>query len=91
MSFHFQLTSLRGGAVATQEHSDDRVLAVVRGRLRVMLEPSAARRAAPPELAWLRASDALTIPAGTAYTMQAMQDSEIYLYSERRAPELWGV
>lgn len=90
MSFHFQLTALRGGAVATQEHSDDRVLAVVRGRLRVMLEP-AAKRAAPPELAWLRASDALMIPAGTAYTVQAMQDSEIYLYSERHAPETWGV
>lgn len=90
MSFTFQLTTLPGGAATTQEHQDDRVLAVVRGRLRVMLEP-AGRTPAPPELAWLRASDALSIPAGTAYTVQAMQESEIYLYSDRRTPELWGV
>lgn len=90
MSFNFQLTTLAGGAATTHEHHEDRVLAVVRGRLRVMLEP-AGGLAARPELAWLRASDALSIPAGTAYTVQAMQESEIYLYSDRRPPELWGV
>jgi mannose-6-phosphate isomerase-like protein (cupin superfamily) len=81
---------LPGGASATGEHADDRILAVVRGRLRVRMEtahPSATASAC------LRASDALAIPARTVYTLEAMQESEIFLYADRTPAqsELWGV
>ncbi len=83
---------MAGGASATSEHADDRILAVVRGRLRVRMEAGAP--AAPgATAAWLRASDAMAIPARTVYTMEAMQESEVFLYADRTPaqPELWGV
>ncbi|HUX67173.1 MAG TPA: hypothetical protein VMV31_06770 [Terriglobales bacterium] len=79
--------AVASGSRSTRSHQDDRILAVVRGRLRVELAPPAG---GPP--ASLRASDALAIPARTAYTIEAVQDSEIFLYADRSAqPELWGV
>ncbi|HXE30570.1 MAG TPA: hypothetical protein VN515_02085 [Terriglobales bacterium] len=86
------MTTLASGSSSTREHPEDRILAVVRGRLRVMLEPHAAALSTAPVPAWLRASDALTIPAGTAYTIEALQDTEIYVYDARpAAAALWGV
>ncbi|HVA62817.1 MAG TPA: hypothetical protein VNF74_03755 [Terriglobales bacterium] len=82
-----RVQALPCGSSATRRHSEDRILAVVRGRLRVEL---AQAPNAPP--AWLRSSDALAIPARTAYTIEALQDTEIFLYADRSSQsELWGV
>ncbi len=77
---------LPDGASATAAHAEDRILAVVRGRLRVRFGEGAAADC-------LRASDAIAIPARTPYTMVAMQPSEIFLYADRAPaqPDLWGV
>jgi mannose-6-phosphate isomerase-like protein (cupin superfamily) len=84
------MSTIAGGASTTREHAEDRILAVVRGRLRVRLESGEASETAS---AWLRASDAMVIPARTVYTLEAMQESEIFLYADRTPAqvELWGV
>ncbi|MGH9482286.1 MAG: hypothetical protein ACRD1L_09360 [Terriglobales bacterium] len=80
--------SLSAGARATARHDDNCILAVVRGRLRVTVAPPAG----PPSTDWLRSSDALPIPARAAYTMEAMEDTELYLFADLGASrELWGV
>lgn len=79
-----ELESLAGGDSLTQEHGADSVVAVIRGRLRLTMERA-------PAPIWLRASDAVAIPAGIAYTLDAMQDSDLMVYPEYGERPLWGV
>ncbi|HET9783898.1 MAG TPA: hypothetical protein VFP94_02945, partial [Terriglobales bacterium] len=66
---------------------EERIIAVIRGRVDVMVTGGGE----PP--AHLRASDALRIPAQCDYHISALQDSELCIYAPapEKPPALWGV
>lgn len=90
---------MRRGESETRDHPEDRIVAVVRGRVRIELaghqpgEKPADKAGAERAPIVLRSSDALAIPAGARYTVHALQDTELFLYTDRGAvaPALWGV
>lgn len=87
MTSRFHLRRLAGGQQEGGRASEERVIAVIRGRVDVAMGGGA------EPAAHLRASDALHIPAQCEYRIAALQDSELCVYAPpaEKSPALWGV
>ena len=76
---HGDFHRYHSGDEVDQTLEEDAVLAVVQGRLQVDFEQ---------EKVLLRPSDALTMPAHTAFHLRALEESLVYLYAEHEQPPI---